>query len=447
MKRPLAGTVYLGLQGLRGGVTQDMMWRAAHLLARPWEEVAAYVDRRLASLHGDEANRHAWLAAQTPVDRTELIGEFARIRERRDLKGIDHRKTSGSTGTPFHFVKHREMTAWMDAAMWAVYAWHGVEPGARQARFWGVPPARGARWKRRALDWVLARRRLSAFEIDEARSLRFFDAMRRFQPTHAYGYPTLMREFVDHCLRAGRDGRDLKLRSVLCTGELLSPPVRSRLREFFGCAIVNEYGCTESGILAVECEHGTSHQIPVAAYAEVIDAAGAAAPPGQVGEVIVTDLFGSVLPLVRYRLHDRASRGEPDRCPCGRDLPSLLVEEGRVDSFIQTPHRGPVYDAILAYTVPPSVLRFRAFQRAVDHLEVHVIPGAGFEARTPAECRQRWEEALGPGMTVEVQVVDEIPYAVSGKLQYFVPMATPGGEGSPPDPAGGGDTGRAAEGA
>lgn len=426
-----ARTLYYALQRMRGGVNSGMVREAQRLLSADRATRDAYIAERLVAVHGVDASL-SWLERQPLVERSTLLPEITRLRATKLDRRVEARKTSGSTGTPFAFLKDLEMSAWMDASMWAVYAWHGVRPGDRQARFWGMPMTPWLRRKRRLVDWVMNRRRLSAFDIAPDRCAKFFHALRRFGPSHAYGYPTLMAEFATQCAAAGLDGRQLGLRVVISTGELLAPDVRRRLAQFFGCPIVNEYGCTESGVLAIECEHETMHLTPIAAYAEIVAADGSRLPNGARGEVVVTDLYGRVLPLTRYRLHDRASVAPAASCLCGRDLDAIDVEVGRLDRFIQTRDRGLVYDAILAYNVPTEVLRFRAHQTAVDHLRVELLPGVGFDAqKTPALFRERLATALGTSMRIDFEVVEDIPFSASGKLRYFVPLA-PG----PSSPAG-----------
>lgn len=423
MSSILFRSLYFGLQRLRHGVSPVMVREAARLLDGSRDALDAHVRARLRAAHG-LAGGLAALERQPLVERSTLLPEIARLRAGKLDRRVEARRTSGSTGTPFAFLKDAEMSAWMDAAMWALYAWHDIHPGDRQARFWGTPITPWARRKRRLMDYALHRRRLSAFDIAPERCVRYFHALRRFRPGHAYGYPTLMSEFADQCTAAGLDGRDLRLRVVVSTGELLVPEARQRLARFFGCPVVNEYGCTESGVLALECGHGTMHLAPVSTLAEVVGPDGERRAAGETGEVVVTDLYGEVLPLRRYRLHDSARVVAPLRCGCGRALDALDVEVGRLNRFIETPDGALVYPAILAYSVPPQVLRFRARQTAVDRLEVQLLPGAGFDARaTPALFRERLARALGPAMHIEMQVVDDIPYAASGKLRYFVPLA------------------------
>lgn len=411
-----------------------MVREAGRLLAAPKHERDVRLAERLAAVHGARAGI-AWLESQPPVERSTLLPEIARLRAREQERRFEARKTSGSTGTPFAFLKDMEMSAWMDATMWALYAWHDIHPGDRQARFWGMPMTPWLRRKRRLSDWVQNRRRLSAFDIAPESCISFFHAMRRFRPRWAYGYPTLMAEFAQKCAAAGLDGRELRLHVVVSTGELLAPDARRRLEQFFGCRVVNEYGCTESGVLAFECEHGTMHMAPVAAYAEVVDESGRPVPREATGEVVVTDLYGAILPLRRYRLHDQARRTAEKRCPCGRDLDALDVEVGRLDRFIQTPEHGQVYDAVLAYNVPVEILRFRARQTAIDRLEIDVMPGSGFDhARTPELFRTRLAAVLGNSMTIEIQAVGDIPFSASGKLRYFVPLVADPADAELPTP-------------
>jgi phenylacetate-CoA ligase len=414
--------LYFALQRLRHGVSPAMVAEASRLLDAPADVIDAHIVSRLRATHGPTADG-AWLARRPLVERSTLVAEMARLRESKHAHRAELRRTSGSTGTPFAFVKDREMTAWMDAVMWAGYAWHGVGPGDPQARFWGMPTSPLLRRRRRLLDTLLHRRRLSAFEIDPARSVRFFHLLRRFRATHAYGYPTLMSEFAEHCTAAKLDGRDLGLRVAISTGELLAPEVRRRLTAFFGCPVINEYGCTESGILGIECESGTMHLTPVAAVAEVVRPDGSRAALHEAGEVVVTDLYGAILPLTRYRLHDQAASAGHSRCSCGRALDGLTVEVGRLDSFIQTPGGRRVYDAILAYSVPPGVLRFRARQTAIDRLDIDVLPGPGYDAvATPALFHQRLADALGPTIRITISAASDVPFSASGKLRYFVPL-------------------------
>lgn len=434
MKNALFAGLYFTIQRARGGVTGTMIDRAKSLLDAPERVWRDHVLQRLRHVHGASISWQS-LAKMATMDRHELRDRANDIIQRgKSEERFDVRKTSGSTGTPFQFPKDRSMTAWMDAAMWAVYAWHGVRPGLPHARFWGTPLDSMQRRVKAFTDHLMHRRRIGAFELSPESVHDQFRTLLDLEPVYAYGYPTLMATFADLCLSAGLDGRELEFKVVISTGEILSETTREQLTEFFGCPVMNEYGCTESGIVAFECEKGTMHSVPVAVWPEVVGEDGLPIDHGGEGEIVVSDLYGSTMPLLRYQLHDRGVYRSFD-CTCGRHLPELKVTSGRTDSFIQTP-RGKVYDAILAYSVPPEVQRFRVEQTRPNHLEARIVPGTGFdETSTPMRCKERWEELLGPGMSVAVHTVERIPVEESGKLRYFVPLEEEGSS-SDPDTAG-----------
>lgn len=418
-----AEQLYFGLQSLRTGLTRDMVRRAGDLLDSSWPTVREYVLEQLARNYGVEGvPADEWLAQQPVVGKTEIRQQshdspslLSRIKSER-------RHTSGSTGRPLDFRRSRRMTAWMDATMWAVYGWHGIKPGDRMARFWGRPLTGMETRLRDVADRLLQQRRMSAFEVTAERCLDFFRELLHWKPRFAYGYPTLLSEFVEHLRRSGEDGRQLQLHVVITTGELLDQATRRSLREFFGCPVVNEYGCSESGIVAFECTEGVMHLTPVASVAEV-DACGLEIETPVQGPVQVTDLYGDVMPFVRYSLEDVAELNPPAECGCGRELPQMEILAGRVDGFIRTPSGRSVYDAVLAYTVPEGVVHFQVKQVALDTIVGELVVGQEYDESEVLElCRSRWRAGIGADIKVVLTAVEEIARDGTGKFRYFIPI-------------------------
>jgi phenylacetate-CoA ligase len=418
----MSGLAYFALQRLRGGVQPHQIAMARHLLDGDRPQLEAHIRSRLIAMHGPAAAEPGWLERQAPVTRNTLIMAHRELIARRP-RGVEIRRTSGSTGTPFSFVKDREMTSWMDAVMWALYDWWGIGPGDKRLRFWGMPLKSKVRLRRRMADVLTRQIRLSAFQVSRQDCQAYFERARRFRARYAYGYPALMALWARECAAAGLDGRELGLHVVIVTGELLAPETRRFLTDFFGCKIINEYGCSESGVLAFECEWGTPHLTPVAALPEVVRPDGSSAAPGEIGEVVVSDLYGKVLPMLRYRLHDVAMLRHGVGCGCGRHLAGLEVSVGRQDSFIETASGRRIYDAILAYAVPPGISGFRVFQKDQRLLEAHVTVADGIDpVQAVGQLSQSWRAALGPDLELTVQVVASLPFEDSGKLRYFVPL-------------------------
>ena len=133
----------------------------------------------------------------------------------------------------------------------------------------------------------------------------------------------------------GRDPSRLGVKTLICIGE----PVRTtdlelsqlgcRLRQLWGCDIVGTYASTEMATSftdCVACKGGHFH--PELITVEILDDRGKSVSSGQFGEVVVTPLQVTGMPLLRYCTGDIATY-YADPCPCGRKTYRLSSIVGR----------------------------------------------------------------------------------------------------------------------
>ncbi|WP_238015659.1 AMP-binding protein [Dactylosporangium sp. AC04546] len=122
-----------------------------------------------------------------------------------------------------------------------------------------------------------------------------------------------------------RPGADFPaLRALFVGGEPVSAARKARIAALWGAPVVEEYGATETGTLAGECEHGRMHLWADRAIFEVLDpATGRLAGAGR-GQLVVTPLYREAMPLLRYNIEDDVEVSYVD-CPCGWALPTVSV--------------------------------------------------------------------------------------------------------------------------
>lgn len=114
------------------------------------------------------------------------------------------------------------------------------------------------------------------------------------------------------------------LRALFVGGEPLTSARRSRISRVWGVPVIEEYGSTETGSLAGECQYGRMHLWVDRALFEVYDPqTGAVSAEGE-GQLVVTPLFREAMPLLRYNLEDNVSVSYRD-CECGWGLPTVQV--------------------------------------------------------------------------------------------------------------------------
>jgi aspartate 1-decarboxylase len=147
------------------------------------------------------------------------------------------------------------------------------------------------------------------------------------------------------------------------SGETLSLEQRETIERFFGCAVFDRYGGVEFNNVAQECrEHNGLHIFSDLVYAEVLSTENEPVKPGEVGELVITDLRNHYMPFIRYRTGDLAVQSDR-KCPCGRGLPLLERIEGR--SF------GPVDDIPLGPSRKSRAIESGTEDRLVVKSKIH----------------------------------------------------------------------------
>jgi len=100
------------------------------------------------------------------------------------------------------------------------------------------------------------------------------------------------------------------VRAILVAGEAGGniPATRRRIEAAWGARVVDHWGMTELGPLAIESleEPGGLYVLETECLAEIIDPqTGQPVPPGEEGELVITNLGRVGSPLLRYRTGDR----------------------------------------------------------------------------------------------------------------------------------------------
>lgn len=328
----------------------------------------------------------------------------------------DLRSTSGSTGEPFRFHKSRDASGAMDAVQYSAFEEHGIFMGDKQARFWGMPSDRKGRIVAKLKDFIKNRIRFSAFDLSDKAKFEFVAQLERFQPVYFYGYPSLMLEFAQFLVQ-NNIVLSFPIKAIIGTGEYAYPDQIALIEDAFNSKFLSEYGCTEIGLISFSCDQGKMHVRSENVFLEVISEGVPVID--KEGEICVTELNSKYLPFVRYCLGDRGIL-KSEKCKCGSSFPVMEVSAGRIDDYILTPSGKRIYDAILAYTLTKGVLKFKAFQVAIDRLRILIIA----ENRSNSELFDKYKSELqamiGDDVVIEFEFVDEIPKDKSGKQRYFV---------------------------
>jgi phenylacetate-CoA ligase len=178
-------------------------------------------------------------------------------------------------------------------------------------------------------------------------------------------------------------GQRHSLRLLLIGGELREANAKARLEALWSGAAARElYGTTEAGLNAVDCEYANGMHLSPQCFLEVVEPdTGQPVAPGSPGEIVITELFRSAQPFIRYRSGDLTEGLILDCCDCGLQTPRLGRIIGRKSDVLRV--RGQfLYEALMRSCLNsfPRVDRWRVVvdrPGVIDTLILNVAPADG----------------------------------------------------------------------
>ncbi|MHB2016492.1 MAG: acyl-CoA reductase [Candidatus Xenobia bacterium] len=160
--------------------------------------------------------------------------------------------------------------------------------------------------------------------------------MQLFQPTALIGLPSIIIQVAEEIERRGLG---LKVSKILYGGEHLGRQAQAMLRRTIGAEHIMSagYASVDAGPIGYQCpeaEGAVHHLLYDHQYLEIIDPLTMEnLPPGQDGEIVVTNMDRMLMPIIRYRTGDRGRRIKA-LCTCGRKTP-LFELMGRCDDVVR----------------------------------------------------------------------------------------------------------------
>ena len=186
------------------------------------------------------------------------------------------------------------------------------------------------------------------------------------------------------------------IKSVFLTSDFVPDALVEEIGRRWGCPAFNHYGMTEMALSGgVDCLALAGYHLrELDLFFEIVNpATGESLPPGRTGEVVVTTLTRTGMPLIRYRTDD-LSRFITEPCPCGSALPRLGKLRGRRTRLVDLGAGQwlgmPELDEEL-FVVPGLINYLAALttEEGVNTLALTIEAAAGTEQDTLADIRRR----------------------------------------------------------
>ena len=337
-----------------------------------------------------------------------------------DPRHMYHLNTSGTTGKSLDlWWSRRTARAWYALFEARVKRWNSVSAQDRWAILGGqiVTPAD----RNNPPFWVwnsaLNQLYMSSYHLAPDLIPHYLDALRRYRVRYILGYTSSLYALAQEILWSGYP--PLKLAVAITNAEPLLDHQREVIGEAFGCPVRQTYGIAEIAVAASECSEGHLHLWPEAGLLEVLDS-NRATENGAAGSLVCTGFLNLDMPLVRYRIGDRAATCDVNaQCSCGRTLPMLSAVEGRVDDVLYTIDGRRIGRLDPAFKRHLPIREAQIIQDSLNRIRVRYVPAQGFTPDAGRSIIEEMQSRMG-AIEVTLEQVSELPRGPNGKLRAVI---------------------------
>lgn len=326
--------------------------------------------------------------------------------------------TSGTTGLKGVFLYDLDEWLWVLSSYVRANDWAGVPAGLTHRLRLAVVSTT-VPWHQSAVVGASLKGPLvPTLQLDATRPMTdIVRELNAFAPESLIAYAGMAERLAQEQL-AGR--LRVSPRSVFCASEVLTDGARKTVRQAFGSEPFETYAATETASIASDCRLHRLHLYEDLVVAEFVDEENQPVPPGTYGaRVLVTVLFSSTLPLIRYEISDSVAPS-PVRCECG--LPFSVIEgiRGRREDVVWLD--GPSGRVAIQPGLFGDVLEsegvagWQVVQESRSRVRARVVPAAGFDQESLEQKLVRELERAGAVRAeVMIQQVPALEQTAVGK--------------------------------
>jgi len=161
--------------------------------------------------------------------------------------------------------------------------------------------------------------------------------IRDFHVTVIHATPSYAMHVAERMIQEGDDPKSLGIRIAALGAEPYTEELRLKLQEVYGFRAFNSYGLSEMNGpgVAFECPFQNGmHAWEDSYIVEIIDPVTLQpVKEGEIGELVMTTLRRTAMPIIRYRTRDLTRKMTGD-CPCGRKHIRVARMVGRSDDML-----------------------------------------------------------------------------------------------------------------
>lgn len=211
----------------------------------------------------------------------------------------------------------------------------------------------------------------------------------------------------------------------LVVGGFLGSDLRKSAEDYLGAPVIVHYGTQEVGPFSIECRNcpGLYHIFEERVIVEVLNENNDIVADGAVGDITVTSLDNTMMPLIRYKIGDTGILHKNPKCHCGNNAPLIEVRGRETDFLISKDNKRysarPLLQKMNQEPLISSIRRYQIRQAVKGCIEITLekTSSTNVEAEIITFCRTTY-----PTFTATVTQTDHITQNTP-KFKIFIPIS------------------------
>ena len=320
--------------------------------------------------------------------------------------------TSGSTGTPLRMIQNRDKISHNTAGGIFLGAAAGYYIGMKEAfiRVW-VNNVRKSKLRLFQENLIM----MDSSRMDEKALEEMFHVIEKKKVKCLVGYSSALGELSEYIRKTGRDISRWSVEMVFSMGEALPQETYDLTKELFGFSPVRSYGNNENGFIAIQLDEDPEYTVALYNfYPEILKLdSDEPAEPGELGRIVITDLFNYAFPILRYDNGDTAVATRKEKN--GRYRLYLDELYGRRSDLIYDCEGKAVTPYIITNNLwdIEGVKQYRFIQEDVKDYTIWL--NGDPQKMNQEEILGRIRPYLGEEARIRVELVDALPVLATGK--------------------------------
>lgn len=246
---------------------------------------------------------------------------------------------------------------------------------------------------------------------------RMIDQIMIKQPRIIFSYSSTLIEIAKRIIKSGISSDEFTMQAVLTAGEGVSSENHKLLENAFGCKVYRRYSDMELGILGQDMGDEGKYILNWGSYYfECVKMdSDEPAEHGEVGRIVITDLFNKALPMIRY---DTGDLGIMD-CDEDGSLPYLKEIYGRKRDCVYRTDGVMLSPAKISVSMwgAENVSQWQLIQNDEKEYTFKISSDGVVDREVLLE---KFKGILGNDANIEIMIVDDIPVLASNKRRAVI---------------------------